>query len=961
MLNLLRTAQPFGLRRNGATDSAGVFDSRLSRAFVALLVPALLLGLLPLGDAAVAAPPPPPCSTPARFSVTPVATTQTSGTAFSVTVTALDAAGATCTAYAGTVTLTSSDPAAILPSNYQFTTTNKGDKGVHLFSVTLQTAGSQTVTVTDTSVSSITGVSPAITVKHGAAAKLAFTSQPSGATAGSAFTTQPKVTIQDAAGNTATSATHTVLLTKASGPVDGSLSGCTSATSSGVVSFSGCTLGKAGTYTLTASSAGLTGATSSSFPVAAANSAPVAGDDAASTTEDTAVTIPASTLLSNDSDVDADALDITAVAGATKGSAALNSDDSVTFTPNADYNGSASFEYTIADGRGGSDSATVTVTVSAANDAPKATGDAASTGEDSSVTMAAATLLSNDSDVDGDSLEIASVGNATKGTAVLNEDGSVTFTPNADHNGPASFEYTIADGRGGSDSATVTVTVSAVNDAPSAADDTASTDEDTAVTVTAASLLGNDDDVDGDTLSITGVSSPSNGSVVANDDGSFTFTPATNFYGSGATFDYAVSDGNGGTDTGTVTVSVASVNDGPVLTGLPDVSFVEGGSDSSIDLDDYFTDVETSAANATFRAVVTGSIRASIDGTTHVLTITGDDGFSGDASVTVIATDEGAATSSDALAVTVTASPEPEVTTTPEPETTTTPEPEVTTTPEPETTIIPEPETTTTPEPEPTTLPDPQPEPGPAPEPQPEPEVTTTPEPEVTTTPEPEVTTTPEPEPTAQPDPAMSLTRSSVNTETISPNGDGKMDSLTVAATFSDPIDWRLTLFSSDDSEAVAVFTGSEATSMEVVWNGTGANGRLVADGDYHWRLTGGGAHSDEVSLLSGDVSVDRTAPVITNLRVTPKFNPKHRSAKVSFSVTEPSRVRVKIVRKGSRQSVLGVTLDLASAGGVTIKWDGRNRNRKMVKGTRYKVVIRAIDEASNTTINRAESIKVVR
>ena len=849
-LKRLRSAQPSGLCHNGgATESAGVVSSRLSRAFVAFLVPALLLGLLPLGDEAVAAPPPPPCSTPARFSVAPAATTQTSGTAFDVVVTALDASGATCAAYAGTVALTSTDPVAVLPANYAFTTTNKGDKGVHTFSVTLKTAGSQTITVTDTTTSSISGVSPAITVKHGAAAKLAFTTQPSGATAGSVFTTQPKVTIQDAAGNTATSATNVVELTKASGPVDGLLSGCTNAISSGVVSFSGCTLSKSGTYTLSASSTGLTNATSGSFSVAAPNSAPVAAGDSASTSEDTAVTVTASTLLSNDSDVDGDPLEITGVGNASKGSAVLNADDSVTFTPNANHNGPASFDYTIADGRGGSGTATVSVSVSAVNDAPKAVADSVSTDEDASVTVLAATLLSNDSDVDGDVLVITSVVNSVKGNAVLNEDGSVTFTPSADHNGPAGFDYTISDGSGGSDTAAVSITVAAVNDAP-------------------------------------------------------------------------------------------------VLAGLPDVAFVEGGSDSSIDLDDYFTDVETSSADATFSAVVTGSIRASIDGTTHVLTISGDEGFSGDASVTVTATDEGGAASNDALAVKVSAAPEPEVTTTPEPEVTTTPEPEVTTTPEPE--------TTTTLEPEPTVLVDPQPEPGPAPEPQPEPGPA--PEPEATTTPEPD----PEPEPTPD-EPLMSLTRSSVSTETISPNGDGKMDSLTVAASFSDPIDWRLTLFSSDQSEPVAAFAGGNATSMEVVWNGTDANGRLVSDGDYHWSLTGGGANSDEVSLLSGDVTVDRTAPVITNLRVTPKFNPKRRSAKVSFSVTEPSRVKVKIVRKGSRRSVLGLTLDLAAAGGVTIKWDGRNRNRKMVKATRYKVVIRAIDEAANTTINRAESIKVVR
>ena len=115
--------------------------------------------------------------------------------------------------------------------------------------------------------------------------------------------------------------------------------------------------------------------------------------------------------------------------------------------------------------------------------------------------------LGNDTDVDGDTLTIASVTSGTGGTAVLNANGTVTFTPAANFHGAASFSYTVSDGTATSNPATVTVNVTAVNHAPVANADTLAATEDTAVTYTAAQLVGNDTDVDGDTLSIASVTS----------------------------------------------------------------------------------------------------------------------------------------------------------------------------------------------------------------------------------------------------------------------------------------------------------------------------------------------------------------------------------------------------------------------------------------------------------------------
>ena len=241
----------------------------------------------------------------------------------------------------------------------------------------------------------------------------------------------------------------------------------------------------------------------------------------------------------------------------------LNPDGTVTFTPNADFNGDADFTYTVTDGDLTSNTATVTVDVAAVNDAPVAADDSLMATEDTPVTYTAAQLLGNDSDVDGDSITIASVTSGTGGTAVLNPDGTVTFTPNADFNGDADFTYTVTDGDLTSNTATVTVDVAAVNDAPVAADDSLMATEDTPVTYTAAQLLGNDSDVDGDSITIASVTSGTGGTAVLNPDGTVTFTPNADFNGD-ADFTYTVTDGDLTSNTATVTVDVAAVNDAPV-------------------------------------------------------------------------------------------------------------------------------------------------------------------------------------------------------------------------------------------------------------------------------------------------------------------------------------------------------------------------------------------------------------
>jgi VCBS repeat-containing protein len=200
--------------------------------------------------------------------------------------------------------------------------------------------------------------------------------------------------------------------------------------------------------------------------VTASNDGPTAADDAYGTAEDTALTVAAPGVLANDTDPDGDALSVTVESLPAHGSLSLNGDGSFTYTPTADYNGSDSFTYQASDSTVESSPATVTITVSAVNDAPTAATDTYSSAEDTTLTVAAPGVLSNDGDPDGNTLSAVLVAGPSHGALTLNANGSFTYTPTANYNGSDSFTYRASDGSLTSNLATVTLTVSAVNDAP---------------------------------------------------------------------------------------------------------------------------------------------------------------------------------------------------------------------------------------------------------------------------------------------------------------------------------------------------------------------------------------------------------------------------------------------------------------------------------------------------------------
>ena len=312
--------------------------------------------------------------------------------------------------------------------------------------------------------------------------------------------------------------------------------------------------------------------------VTAANDPPDAVDDTRTVAEDTAATLL--NPLGNDSILPdtGETLAVVSVTQPANGSAAFTAGN-VTFTPSPNFFGTTSFTYTISDGNGGTDTATIIVAVSPVNDPPDAVNDALGVAEDSGAT--ALPVLANDSilpDV-GETLAVISVTQPANGTAAVGPNGgSVTFTPAANFVGTTSFSYTIADGNGGTDLATATVTVSPGNDPPTAVDDSRTVAEDSPPTT--IDVLANDSfapDV-GETLSLVSTTQPANGTVVITGT-TLTFEPATSFTGV-TTFDYTISDGNGGTDTGRVTVTVTNTNDPP--TAVSDTASVAEDSTSNV-------------------------------------------------------------------------------------------------------------------------------------------------------------------------------------------------------------------------------------------------------------------------------------------------------------------------------------------------------------------------------------------
>ena len=340
---------------------------------------------------------------------------------------------------------------------------------------------------------------------------------------------------------------------------------------------------------------------------------PTAVSDVYTVAEDQTLTFSDINLgvLANDFDVDGDSLtiDTTPVNPPQNGSLTLNTDGTFHYTPNANFTGTDSFEYKVEDGTGNAESATVTINVTSVNDNPVAVSDSFTMNEDETLTTSVS-LLANDSDLDGDSLTVNTtpVADVVNGTLTLNADGTFTYVPPANHHGSELFTYEVSDGNGGTAQASVTITIGAINDTPIPVSDSYSVDENSSIDVSLSlGLIANDTDLDGDTLTVdtTPVVDVSNGTLVLSSDGTFTYTPYTNYWGSDS-FTYRVTDGNGGVATTTVSITVTEVpNQAPVIAGIDSTYTLTQGQDTVITA--AATDVDGDAITWSFEEVKSGT------------------------------------------------------------------------------------------------------------------------------------------------------------------------------------------------------------------------------------------------------------------------------------------------------------------------------------------------------------------
>jgi large repetitive protein len=290
--------------------------------------------------------------------------------------------------------------------------------------------------------------------------------------------------------------------------------------------------------------------------VQAVNDAPVAIDDVENTNENIMLS---GSVATNDTDIDSAILTWTIVSGPYNGTTTFSNNGTFSYTPDLNYNGYDTLNYSVCDGIGLCDQATLLIAIGSVNQAPDAVADNFVVDEDSTY-MGNVSL--NDSDIENDSLFYSVINNPLHGSLILNVDGTFEYTPNADYFGNDEFVYSVCDNGIPSvcNSAVVSIAVTAVNDAPSAADDVFNGTEDSALT---GNLNANDFDIDSGVLTYTNLDTTTCGTFVLNNDGTFVLSPTANWFGvCNAT--YIVCDNSGACDTATVVLNIAGVNDAPV-------------------------------------------------------------------------------------------------------------------------------------------------------------------------------------------------------------------------------------------------------------------------------------------------------------------------------------------------------------------------------------------------------------
>lgn len=301
---------------------------------------------------------------------------------------------------------------------------------------------------------------------------------------------------------------------------------------------------------------GADGTATLSITINAVNDAPVAGNDAVTTNEDQSVN---STVASNDSDAEMQPLTFNVVNGALNGMFIMAPNGSFGYSPNADFNGVENITYQVCDNTFLCTTANLTITVLSVNDDPITEDDEDYTPEEVTTT---GDVSLNDEDPDGDELTYSVLIGPLNGDLTMNEDGTYSYTPDAEYNGTEFITYQACDPDGACTNGMLEIYVTFVNDLPIAVDDESVMNEDG---VDSGTVAANDIEPDFEYLFFMLIGDAANGELVFNNDGTYEYTPDLNYWGV-ETITYVACDPCGACDVGTLTIGVVPVNDSPVAT-----------------------------------------------------------------------------------------------------------------------------------------------------------------------------------------------------------------------------------------------------------------------------------------------------------------------------------------------------------------------------------------------------------
>ncbi len=395
---------------------------------------------------------------------------------------------------------------------------------------------------------------------------------------------------------------------------------------------------------------GSTDVTTAGITVLEVNDPPVAGPTSYTIDEDSVLTFSESQVLLNASDVEGDVELVGIRYDGPDGIFTVNDDGTCSFAPNENFNGQVQLDVTIRDEDGAEVDTVINVNVLPINDAPVSGDLAYSVDEDGAITLSQEQLLSQASDIEGDDLTASDLTVDGNATVTANDDGSFTITPDADFNGDIDIQFNITDGTD-TIQATADLTVNPVNDIPVPQDQQFSVEEDGTLQFTDADLLAGATDIDGDNLTVDGISyTGSDGVLTDHGDGTYTFAPNENFNGD-VSFSFGVSDGTE-TVPANVDVSVTPVNDPPVA----------GATSYMVDEDNAITiSDEQLLANSSDVEGAVSIDSVTYSGTDGVFQDNGDgtytfmpnENFSGDISLDVIVADEQGAIDETTAGITV--------------------------------------------------------------------------------------------------------------------------------------------------------------------------------------------------------------------------------------------------------------------------------------------------------------------